>query len=135
MNDLPLKGQRILVAEDNALLALSMNDILTRAGAEVVGLVGTVHEVAELARTERLTLALLDIKLQSSEVWPAARILAERNVPILFCSGHFDHNTLPAEWARHSILVKPARPARIVERICELLGKTGLAGHLPGQGR
>jgi len=122
MNDHPLQGQRILVAEDNALLALSMHDILRRAGADVVGPAGTLHEAEELAASERLTLAMLDIKLQSREVWPAARILIARGVPILFCSGHFDQNTLPAEWARHPILVKPARPSRIIDRITQMIG-------------
>lgn len=122
MNDHPLQGQRILVAEDNALLALSMHDILRRAGADVVGPAGTLHEAEELAASERLTLAMLDIKLQSREVWPAARILIARGVPILFCSGHFDQNTLPAEWAGHPILVKPARPSRIIDRITQMIG-------------
>lgn len=122
MSEQPLKGQRILVAEDNALLALSMHDILTRAGAEVVGPASTLYEIEQMARAEQVTLALLDIKLQATEIWPAARILAGRNIPILFCSGHFDHNTLPAEWVRHPILVKPARPSRIIERIRELVG-------------
>lgn len=123
MTEQPLKGQRILVAEDNALLAISMYDILMRAGAEVVGPAGTVQEAEDLAKAERVTLALLDIKLQDSEVWSAARILANRKIPILFCSGHFDQNTLPVEWARHPILVKPARPAHIIERIRDIVGK------------
>ena len=37
MTDTPLRGQRILIAEDNALIAIAFHDILKRAGAEVVG--------------------------------------------------------------------------------------------------
>ena len=123
MSDVPLQGQRILSAEDNALLALSMHDILRRAGAEVVGPAGTLHDAEQLAASERITLAMLDIKLNSTEIWPAARILVSRGVPILFCSGHFDQNTLPAEWAGHPILVKPARPSRIIDRITQMLAR------------
>jgi DNA-binding response OmpR family regulator len=123
MSTVPLRGQRILIAEDNALLAISMHDILTRAGAEVVGPAGTVAEAEQLAGSEHITAAVLDIKLHSSEIWSAARILAERGIPILFCSGHFDQNTLPPEWASHPILVKPARPSRIVDRVAQLVSR------------
>ena len=121
MNDHPLQGQRILVAEDNALLALSMHDILRRAGADVVGPAGTLHEAEELAASERLTLAMLDIKLQSREVWPAARILIARGVPILFCSGHFDSDTLPNEWSDFPILTKPVRANRIIDSLAGVI--------------
>lgn len=125
MIDKPLQGQRILIAEDNALLGISLHDILRRAGADVVGPVGTLQEAENLTRTEHLTGALLDIKLDEEEIWPAARILVSRGVPIMFCSGHFDHNTLPAEWSRHPILVKPARPANIIVQLAKLIGAGG----------
>ena len=99
--------------------------MLRLAGADVVGPVTTLDEVEDSARSERLTGALLDIRLHTEEIWSAARILRSRDVPILFCSGHFDHNTLPAEWSGHAILIKPARPANIIAKLAALVGAAG----------
>ena len=125
MSDTPLRGHCILIVEDNALLAFTFHDILRRAGADVVGPTGTLQEAEDLARTERLTGALLDIRLNSDEVWSAARILVSRAVPIMFCSGHFDQSTVPAEWSKHPMLVKPARPANIIGQLAKLVGAGG----------
>jgi DNA-binding response OmpR family regulator len=118
-----LKGQRILVVEDNALLAMSFGDILRQAGAEVVGPTGKLIVAELIAETEPLTAAMLDIRLDSQEVWPVARILAARGVPMVFCSGHFDYTNLPAEWADRPILVKPARPHHIVETLAHAVSE------------
>jgi CheY-like chemotaxis protein len=122
MSDKVLNGQRILVVEDNAILAITFGDILRNAGAEVVGPTGKLAVAERLAETEPLTAAMLDIRLNSHRVWPVARILAERGVPIVFCSGHFDPTNLPTEWAGRPILVKPARPYQIVETMAQVAG-------------
>jgi DNA-binding NtrC family response regulator len=122
MTEPTLQGHRILVVEDNALLAMSFNDILKRAGASVVGPTGTMDEAEKIAATETLSGAMLDIKLDAKEVWPVARILITRGVPIMFCTGHFDHASLPPEWSKYPILVKPARPSQIIETLAKVLG-------------
>lgn len=124
MNDKPLSGCRILVVEDNALLAMTVEDILSSAGAEVVGPVGTLEEAEQLASREALIGAILDIKLNSHEVWSVARLLKERGVPFIFCSGHFDRDSLPGEWATHRIVTKPARARQIVERLLEVIAES-----------
>ena len=116
-------GHRILVVEDNALLAMSFDDLLSRAGAEIVGPAATLAEAEYLATTESLTGAMLDIRLNSDEVWSAARILISRGIRFVFCSGHFDSSSLPAEWSQHPVLVKPARPRNIVDTLAQELGR------------
>jgi CheY-like chemotaxis protein len=118
-----LKGQRILVVEDNALLAISFGDILRQAGAEVVGPTGKLIVAELIAETEQLTCAMLDIRLDTQEVWSVARILAARGVPMVFCSGHFDSTNLPSEWADRPILVKPTRPHHIVATLAQVVGE------------
>jgi two-component SAPR family response regulator len=122
MTKQPLRDRRILIVEDNALIALTMEDILSRAGAEVVGPVGTLAEAEQTALQESLSGALLDIKLNYDEVWPVARILADRGVPFVFCSGHFERSTLPNEWAGYELLMKPARPSHIVDKLANAIG-------------
>lgn len=121
MSDKPLSGLRILVVEDNALLAMTVDSILQNAGAEVAGPVGTLSEAEQLAAAEPLSGALLDIKLNSDEIWSVARILLDRGVPFIFCSGHFDRDGLPREWSTFPILTKPARARQIVERLAGVI--------------
>ena len=121
MSDKPLSGLRILVVEDNALLAMTVDSILQNAGAEVAGPVGTLSEAEQVAAGEPLSGALLDIKLNSDEIWSVARILLDRGVPFIFCSGHFDRDSLPREWSTFPILTKPARARQIVERLAGVI--------------
>jgi DNA-binding response OmpR family regulator len=116
-----LVGCRILVVEDDPLIAAVLADILQDTGAEVVGPAATLDEAESLARANGISVALLDIRLAESEVWPAAQILAENGVPIVFCTGHYDAQTLPPEWLGRPILTKPARPKQIVAALADLV--------------
>jgi DNA-binding LytR/AlgR family response regulator len=107
--------------EDNALLAMTTDEILRCAGADIAGPVGTLREAEQLASHEALSAALLDIKLHADEVWSVARILTERGVPFVFCSGHFDRDTLPNEWADCPILTKPVRANRIIDSLAGVI--------------
>ena len=123
MTDNPLQGLRILVVEDNALLAMTVDSILRSAGADVAGPVGTLSEAERLASGEALSGAILDVKLHTEEVWPVARILVDRGVPFVFCSGHFDPGSLPDEWSDYPILTKPTRARQIVEGVARVVCK------------
>ena len=123
MIDNPLQGLRILVVEDNALLAMTVDSILRSAGADVAGPVGTLSEAERLASGETLSGAILDVKLHTEEVWPVARILVDRGVPFVFCSGHFDPDSLPDEWSDYPILTKPTRARQIVEGVARVVCK------------
>jgi hypothetical protein len=65
----------------------------------------------------------LDVKLHTEEVWPVARILVDRGVPFVFCSGHFDPSSLPDEWSEYPILTKPTRARQIVEGVARVVYK------------
>ncbi|MGO9007111.1 MAG: response regulator [Beijerinckiaceae bacterium] len=116
-----LHGRRILVVEDDALLALGYDEVLKDAGAEVVGPVATVDEAGKLVVANGIAVALLDIRLGDEEVWPVAHLLAGRGVPFVFCTGHFDSSTLPAEWSERPVLTKPARPKQIIAALAKVL--------------
>jgi DNA-binding NtrC family response regulator len=120
MSHEPLHGRRILVVEDVAILAFGFEDILKRAGAEVVGPALKLEVAERLAQEEGLSGALLDIRLNGDEVWAVARVLDRKGVPFVFCTGHFDSESLPAEWRGRPILVKPARAQAIVDTVASL---------------
>ena len=87
-----LGGKRILVAEDEAIVAMLVEDELLEAGAEVVGPAGSVNEALQLigaaARKGGLSAAVLDIDLAGATVEPVADRLAGLGVPFLFATGY-----------------------------------------------
>jgi len=116
-----LRDQRILVVEDDPLLAIAVEDILQEAGAEVVGPAASLDAAKRLVVDDGISAAILDIRLNGHEVWPVALLLDKRNVPFVFYTGHFDLTTLPAEWSDRPVLTKPARPKQIVAALAGLL--------------
>ena len=110
MHDSPLRGRRILVVEDDYLLAESLNDLLAEAGAKVVGPVGNVPEALSLVTSGiGIDGALLDVNVRGQAVFPVADALLARGVPFSFCSG-YDRYTLPPRYAHLSYCMKPYNP-------------------------
>lgn len=114
-----LAGRRVLVVEDEPLLALNYGEIIAGAGAKVVGPATTLEEALELAEADRISVALLDIRIDYQEIWPVARVLAGRGVPFVFCTGHFDRLTISREWADRPILSKPVGALQIIKALKE----------------
>ncbi len=82
-----LKGRRVLVVEDEVLVAITIATEVEVAGAEVVGPAFSVDEALELAN-EDIHVAVLDINLLGHKVWPVAKALHERRVPYVFASAN-----------------------------------------------
>jgi CheY-like chemotaxis protein len=87
-----LEGKRVLAVEDEALVALLIEDGLHDAGAEVVGPAASVGEALRLIETAAadggLNAAVLDISLAGETVGPVADRLAALGVPFLFATGY-----------------------------------------------
>lgn len=84
----PLEGFRILVAEDNVLAAMELEQVLKDCGCEPVGPVATVDQALRLARNERLDGAVLDVNLCDEAVFPVAEELRRRGVRVIFATGY-----------------------------------------------
>ncbi len=108
-----LKGLRILVAEDEYLLADDVCDALMQAGAHVVGPVPSVDGAARLIEGEAIDAALLDINLRGEMVFAIADMLSAQGVPFAFLTG-YDPATLPERYASVRAIQKPARAEDIV---------------------
>lgn len=101
-----LAGLRILVVEDEALLTMTMEDMLADLKCELIGPVGRVSVAVELAAAEPLDGALLDVNVAGAEVFPVAHQLRDRGIPFIFVSG-YGPDALPTEWRDRPILRKP----------------------------
>ncbi len=108
-----LAGKRVLLVEDQFLIAEPMADALREAGYAVTGPLPTVSEALLAAVTEDLDAAVLDINLEDAFVWPAARALQARGIPFVFTTGYADTMRPPPELADTPWIEKPAPPQRI----------------------
>lgn len=98
---------RILVVEDEYLIARHMRILLRRLGNEVVGPVPSLEGAIRLASSESLEAAILDIKLADDRpVYPLADLLAKRGVPFLFVSG-YSAVDIPRRYRGVELIVKP----------------------------
>ena len=117
-----LEGLRILVVEDEYLIADDMRDVLLDAGADVLGPVPNVAAAASLVAAEsRVDAALLDINLGGTMVFEFADTLKARAVPFAFATG-YDSSAIPDRFAEVPRLEKPVK-ARSVLAVLEPLLK------------
>jgi DNA-binding response OmpR family regulator len=85
----PLRGRRILVIEDEYFLAADIARELKELGAQIVGPVGEVEQAAHIVESDiALDGAIVDINLHSEMVFPVARTLRLRSVPLIFATGY-----------------------------------------------
>jgi PAS domain S-box-containing protein len=101
-----LAGKRVLLVEDEMLVALMMKDLLTDLGFSVVGPFGGIAEAVEGARDVHLDAAVLDINLRGELVYPVAEFLAARGVPFVFITG-YGAESIDRRFAHIPVLQKP----------------------------
>lgn len=114
-----LPNRRILVVEDEFFLAIELEDALCRAGAEVVGPVASLPEAMLRVREEALDLAVLDINLGGTLVYPLADELASRDVPFLFASA-YTMGDIPERHRGRRLVEKPYAMPILVEALVAL---------------
>ena len=83
-----LSGLRVLIVEDEALIASLIEDFLLDLGCEVVGPAMHMKDAVELAREAAIDGATLDVNIVGEKVYPVADILTERGLPFVFMTGY-----------------------------------------------
>ncbi|MDB5693463.1 MAG: response regulator [Alphaproteobacteria bacterium] len=117
-----LGGKRVLVVEDEAMVAMLIEDMLAELGCEVVGPAMRLEHALQLAETGAIDAAVLDINLGGVRSDPVADILERRGVPTLFVTG-YGQSSRPGRTDR--ILQKPYRQAELGEALRSLLEVRG----------
>jgi CheY-like chemotaxis protein len=101
-----LAGKRVLLVEDEMLVAMMMKDMLTDLGFSVVGPYGRISEALPVARANDLEAAVLDINLNGELVYPVAEALVARGVPIVFVTG-YGVESIDQQFSQIPVLQKP----------------------------
>jgi DNA-binding LytR/AlgR family response regulator len=111
-----LQGCRLLLVEDEFLIAEDLKVSLEALGVEVIGPAGSVEEALRLIDHDaaRLDAAVLDINLRGERVFPVADALAARNIPFVFTTG-YEGIALPHAYARVARCEKPVDKKRLVQ--------------------
>lgn len=112
---------RILVMEDDGLLAMMMSEMLGRLGYEVVGPCRTVDDALARIQSEAIDVALLDVNLGNGETsYPAAELLGQRGVPFVFLTG-YGEGSIDEAFKGRPIMSKPFSFALLSELLQELV--------------
>ncbi len=100
-----LSGKRILLVEDEALIAAMVEDMLAELGAVVVGSACHLDAALSLARSSPCDAAVLDVNLRGATVFPVADALRARTVLIVFATGYGEEGL--AQYGRAPVIEKP----------------------------
>jgi DNA-binding NtrC family response regulator len=114
-----LRGQHVLIVEDEPLIALDLEHALSSAGAQV-GISSTVDSALEAAGAPAVTAAIIDQRLHGQSVRNVVELLATRDLPFIFYSGNAETPTA-ASWPSVPFLVKPLLAAQVVDMLARVV--------------
>jgi DNA-binding response OmpR family regulator len=107
---------RILVAEDEFLVGIQLEEDLRSAGCSIIGPFRMLEMATQASRRERFDLAILDVNLNGNMVYPLADELLARGVPLIFLSGYISAN-LPERFRQSPQIAKPHDPAALLKEV------------------
>jgi two-component SAPR family response regulator len=118
---MPLAGYRILIVEDEALIAVDLSHVLEDLHAIVVGSVNKVGDARKLVSEAKIDCAVLDVQLGGESVAALIPELDARHIPRVFMTA-FPERLLPKAWTVWPVLEKPVVRGdllRAIERVIE----------------
>lgn len=119
-----LGGKRVLVVEDEMLLALDLEEGLRDAGCEVVGPAGSLRSALRLAENSDIDAAILDVNLAGERVFPVALVLSERGIPFVFATAYASSDELyPQEVRDVPRLSKPYTVGQAVATLDSIIAR------------
>jgi DNA-binding response OmpR family regulator len=116
-----LTGLRVLIVEDDPLLLMELELVVSEAGAVIAGLCRSVDEAMPAIEGGGLDAAILDFGLGRGTAAPLAERLAAAGVPFCFYTGQVSNDPRLAAWRDCVLVQKPAAPQTIVAAIAGLV--------------
>ncbi|GMN03959.1 response regulator [Erythrobacter sp. MTPC3] len=113
--------QKILVAENEMIVAYDLCDTVAEAGFQVEGPHAGISDAMLAFQKEKPALAILDIELDDGIVFPLAQKLTDENVPIIFHSGRYTRDEVKARFPKAQTLAKPCPPTQMLAAVNQVL--------------
>jgi DNA-binding response OmpR family regulator len=115
-----LQGKRVMIVEDELLVAMMIEDILLEQDCDVLGPYTNLADALQAAEAEMMDLAVLDVNLRGEKIYPVARMLSDRGVPFLLLSG-YGADAIPADQPNWRACAKPFTPDDLTRLLAEQL--------------
>ena len=120
-----LRGRRVLVVEDEYMIAQEIVEVLSDVGAETLGPASSVSNALGLVAAEnRIDSALLDVNVGRQAVWPVVDMLLARGVPLVLTTG-YDASTIPQAYAHLPRCEKPTSGRDLTRMLATIMAKAG----------
>ena len=119
-------GLRILVVEDQMMLAMMLADFLKAYDCTPI-MAGRVEKALQLVATTAFDVALLDVNVAGEAVYPVAQELDRRRIPFVFVTGYTDQD-LDADYRNRPALTKPFSTAALGQALADALASRGSTG-------
>lgn len=119
----PLEGRVILAVEDEAVIAMMLEDILKSLGCRVLGPALNIASAEAFAASERIDAAVMDINVGGEQVYGLAETLRARGVPVILASGYGRKGVKPG-WEDAPMISKPYADQEIASALCAVMGIT-----------
>jgi len=101
-----LEGMRVLIVEDEVLVAMSVEDMLADLGCAAAVSASSLTEALEKVKIGGFDLALLDVNLRGEKVFPVADALSDQGIPFAFASG-YGAADVPEQFRTRPVVSKP----------------------------
>ncbi|WP_029011231.1 response regulator [Azospirillum halopraeferens] len=113
-----LSGLRVLLVEDEAMVAMMLEDMLGDLGCRIIGPAASVAAALELAADPALDGAILDVNVGGEPIYPVAEALTARGIPFVFTTG-YGAADIDARFADAPALQKPFSPPSLYDALAD----------------
>ena len=121
---------RVLVVEDESMVAVLLEETLVELGHTVVGPVARVKKALEIIQREEIDIAILDVNINGENTFSIADVLAARGVPFFFSTG-YDKKSLREPHLDRPILQKPFQLHDLEKLFAKILHQDARPGRRP----
>ncbi|HTZ03426.1 MAG TPA: response regulator [Xanthobacteraceae bacterium] len=118
----PGVGKRVLVVEDELMIRMLLEGMLTDLGHTVAAEAGAIEDALALAEEGEFDVAVLDVNLNGRPITPVVEVLIQRGVPFVFASG-YGQRGVPEPYRQHPTLQKPFQVEALAQAIDAALAK------------
>ncbi len=112
----PTESKRVLVVEDELMIRMLLQDMLTDLGHAISAETGRIEEALALAKQGDFDIAILDVNLNGQPVTPVVEVLIARGIPFVFATG-YGQRGVPEPYRRTPTLQKPFQTESLAQAI------------------